>query len=66
MNKFGWFMCGMFCMVLTLLVILSYLEIGSINERVFMFSMSLGGIGLMVLTQKKKKQKKKQEDENEN
>ena len=62
MNKFGWFMCGMFCTVLIILVMFSYLKIGSANDRLLMFSLSVGGIGLMVLSQEDKKLKKKQEN----
>lgn len=56
MNKFGWFMCGVFGMVLWMDVIFSMNSFGSADKRVLMFILALIGIGLILITQKEKKQ----------
>lgn len=52
MNKFGWFMCGIFGSGMGIDMIFSYYHLGSVDQRVALFIFGILGIGLMILTQK--------------
>lgn len=54
MTGFGWFNCGVFMSTIVIDIWLIYYNLGSINQRVLIFILSIIGIGLMLLTQKQK------------
>ncbi len=49
MNKFGWFMTGFYFLGMIIAVILSYHDLGSVNQRAGIFVLAILGIGMSII-----------------
>jgi hypothetical protein len=54
MNKTGWFLTGIYTLGMMITIYFSYLNIGTINQRVLSFVLCIIGIGVNVLLLKEK------------
>lgn len=59
MNKVGWFLTGIYVMGLILDIMLSYYDLGTINQRVTIYIFSIMAIGFNIIFLRDKKNERK-------
>lgn len=55
MNRFGWFLSGIYALGMFVTIVLSYNNLGSVNQRVGIFVLGILGIGSCAIFLKDKK-----------